>query len=102
MQNHGGEMQSAVKYYYNINKIFMSKLGTWPTQSIFEKTLLPAIFTIFVASIGFLELVKLSEVWKTNLIEDCESLFIFLLAVGAHVKFFFIIIQNKNVRFHEM
>lgn len=49
------EMQSAVKRYYNINKILMSKLGGWPTQSIFMKILLPTIITSFIFSIGFLE-----------------------------------------------
>jgi len=54
-QNRAGKMQSAVTRYYNINKILMSKLGCWPTQSKFMKILLPTIITSFIFSIGFLE-----------------------------------------------
>lgn len=50
-----GEMQSAVKRYYNINKFLVSKLGGWPSQSKFMKILLPTIITSFIFSIGFLE-----------------------------------------------
>lgn len=48
-------MQSAVKRYYNINKILMSKLGVWSTQSKFMKILLPIVTTSFLFCIGFLE-----------------------------------------------
>lgn len=54
-QSRVGEMQSAVKRYYNINKILMSKVGVWPTQSKFMKILLPTIVTSLIFSIGFLE-----------------------------------------------
>lgn len=54
-QNLVEEMQSAVERYYNINKILMSKLGGWPTQSKFMKILLPTIVASFIFSIGFLE-----------------------------------------------
>ncbi|XP_020299630.1 odorant receptor 4-like [Pseudomyrmex gracilis] len=47
--------QSAVKRYYNINKILMSKIGIWPGQSKFMKILLPTVILSFPLSIGILE-----------------------------------------------
>ncbi|XP_071629212.1 putative odorant receptor 92a isoform X3 [Temnothorax longispinosus] len=89
-------MQSAVKHYYNVNKILMSKLGTWPAQSIFAKIVLPTITTAFIFSIGFLEFVRLSEIWK-KLIEDCESCIIAMLTVVCYIKLFVLVLKNKNI-----
>ncbi|XP_011059994.1 PREDICTED: uncharacterized protein LOC105149343 isoform X2 [Acromyrmex echinatior] len=89
-------MQSAMKHYYNINKIFLSKLGGWPTQSKFMKILLPTIITSFVFSIGFLQFVRLSERWQT-ITEDCECFIVMLITFGAYCKLFTIVFKNKNL-----
>ncbi|KAG5306985.1 OR9A protein, partial [Acromyrmex insinuator] len=117
--NQVGEMQSAMKHYYNINKIFLSKLGGWPTQSKFMKILLPTIITSFVFSIGFLQVnscrslycrrakmftiiiidfqfVRLSETWQT-ITEDCECFIVMLITFGAYCKLFTIVFKNKNL-----
>ncbi|XP_011637959.2 uncharacterized protein LOC105427760 [Pogonomyrmex barbatus] len=90
-------MQSAVKRYYNINKIFMSKLGGWPTQSRFMKILLPTIITSFIFSIGFLEFVKLAETWS-DLTEDCECVITMLITIGGYVKLFVLVLNNKDIQ----
>ncbi|XP_024890089.1 uncharacterized protein LOC112466291 isoform X2 [Temnothorax curvispinosus] len=89
-------MQSAVKHYYNVNKILMSKLGTWPAQSIFAKIVLPTIATAFIFSFGFLEFVRLSEIWK-KLTEDCESCIMAVLTVLCYIKLFVLVLKNKNI-----
>ncbi|KYM94204.1 hypothetical protein ALC62_15159 [Cyphomyrmex costatus] len=91
-----GEMQSAVNRYYNINKVLLSKLGGWPTQSKFLKILLPTIMMSFVFSIGFLEFVRLSETWKT-ITEDCECFIMLIITFGAYCKLFTIVFKNKNI-----
>ncbi|KYQ49620.1 hypothetical protein ALC60_11321 [Trachymyrmex zeteki] len=91
-----GEMQSAVKHYYNINKILLSKLGSWPTQSKLIKILLPTIIMSFVFSIGFLEFVRLSETWQT-ITEDCECFIMIIISFGAYCKLFIIVFKNKNI-----
>ncbi|KAL0118816.1 hypothetical protein PUN28_009467 [Cardiocondyla obscurior] len=89
-------MHAAVKYYYNINKIFMSNLGIWPEQSVFMKIVLPTIITSFFFCIAFLEFVRLCEIWE-KLTEDCESFIMVLLAFGASIKLLLIVFKNKNV-----
>ncbi|XP_028047650.2 odorant receptor 4 isoform X1 [Monomorium pharaonis] len=89
-------MQSAVRRYYNINKILMSKLGSWPTQSTFMKILLPTIVTSFIFCIGFLEFVRLSEIWK-NVTEDCESFIMVIITIGGYVKLFIIVLKSENI-----
>ncbi|XP_071629214.1 uncharacterized protein [Temnothorax longispinosus] len=89
-------MQSGVKHYYNVNKILMSKLGIWPAQSTFAKIVLPTITTAFLFSIGFLEFVRLSEIWE-KLTEDCESCIMALLSVGGYIKLFLLVLKNKNI-----
>ncbi|XP_011708218.1 PREDICTED: uncharacterized protein LOC105462966 [Wasmannia auropunctata] len=97
-QNRVGKMQLTVKHYYNVNKILMSKMGTWPTQSTFKKIALPTLTTTVIFSIGFLEFVRMTEIWH-KLMEDCECFIIVLLSIGGYIKIFLVVLKNKNIEY---
>ncbi|XP_072762599.1 uncharacterized protein [Anoplolepis gracilipes] len=90
-------MQSAVKRYYNINKIFMSKIGGWPTQSIFIKIFLSTVISTFIFSLAFLEFVQLTKTWRT-ITQDCECLIMLLVVIIGGIKLFTLVLSNKNIK----
>ncbi|XP_070157815.1 odorant receptor 13a-like isoform X1 [Polyergus mexicanus] len=89
-------MQSAVKHYYNINKILITKIGGWPTQNNFIKILLPTIITTVLFSQAFFEFVQLTRTWR-SITQDCECLIVLLVLIIGGTKLFTIILSNKNI-----
>ncbi|KAL6430892.1 hypothetical protein ACFW04_006998 [Cataglyphis niger] len=56
-------MQSAIKRYYNINKILIKKIGDWPNQNIYIKILLPTIIATVIFSQAFFEFVEYKKLF---------------------------------------
>lgn len=56
------------------------------------------MFAIIIADFQFVRLLEVLD----KLADDCESLIMMLLAIGAHIKLYIIMVKNKNVRVREL